>query len=115
MTSPGAIEAPNHPVDRNHMDRSSGEQGCWLRCQVLPGLFGHERLVLILDASGQRVASFVADRQLVHEEGEPRRGAPVPGHVKVLPISVDALATVHLPVQSIEKGYVISVPAEYLE
>lgn len=42
----------------------------WLPCVVQPGMFSTERLVVLLDKSGERISTFVDARFVRGEPGE---------------------------------------------
>ncbi len=87
----------------------------WLRCKVLPGMFSNERIVVIEEPSGDEISSIFVDETLVRAEGEPRRGRPVSGRVKVDATPKGDRANVFLPVSCPVHGRYISVPANYFE
>ena len=90
----------------------------WLECDVASGLFETERSVTIRVSQELGSASIVltVDRQLVKSEHEVRRGEHTRGRVRVLPVrrDNDGSLTVLLPVQSVEYGSYVAVPAESL-
>ena len=86
----------------------------WLRCKVLPGMFSHEWLVVIEEPGQGEITSIFVDTTLVRTRGEPRRNAPVPGELRVWATARGERSNVRLPVQSAERGWVVSVPSELL-
>ena len=91
-----------------------GEARLAVLCKVLPGMFAGERLAIIEDSAGKRIASLLVDASLVKTETEPKKDVPVLGRVAVLPLHGSEQVTVELPVQSMESGFVISVPSAKL-
>jgi hypothetical protein len=87
----------------------------WLQCTVRPGIFDTEFMVGIeVPGKGELTAIFV-DKSLVRVEGTPARGKPVPGHVRVDARRDGEDAICMLPVQSVEHGYWIRVPANLVD
>lgn len=90
----------------------------WLECEVASGLFETECSVTIQVSRQLGGASILltVDRELVRSEHEVRRGERIRGRVRVLPVrrDDDGAATVLLPVQSVEYGSYVAVPAESL-
>lgn len=83
----------------------------WLQCEVLPGLFTTERLCVVREATHGRALRIVVDSNLVQADGQPSRGKPVPGRVRVHRSGGGpGEAVVLLPAQSAECGSFISVP-----
>lgn len=86
----------------------------WLQCTVRPGIFDTEFIVGIeVPGKGEITAIFV-DKSLVRVSEEPERGRPVIGHVRVYAREDGDEATCTLPVQSVEFGMNIGVPAALL-
>ena len=86
----------------------------WLQCTVRPGMFDSEYMVGIeVPGKGELTAIFV-DKSLVRVSEQPERGRPVIGHVRVYAREEGEEATCMLPVQSVEHGYWIGVPAGLL-
>ena len=86
----------------------------WLQCTVRPGMFDSEFMVGIeVPGRGELTAIFV-DKSLVRVSGEPERGRPVIGHVRVYAREEGDQAVCTLPVQSVEFGMNIGVPAALL-
>jgi hypothetical protein len=93
---------------------AQAERG-WLKCEVSPGLFETEWLVLVREVSHDKLVELTVDRLLVRTEGQPTRGKPVPGRLSVLVHRTEQnRADVSLPVPSVEFGLVIAVPADHL-
>jgi hypothetical protein len=90
----------------------------WLECDVAFGLFETEYSVTIQVAAQHGGASILltVDRELVRSGHQVRRGERTRGRVRVLPVrrDDDGSATVLLPVQSVEYGSYVAVPAESL-
>lgn len=86
----------------------------WLQCTVRPGIFDTEFIVGIeVPGKGEITAIFV-DKSLVRVREEPERGKPVIGHVRVYAREDGDEATCTLPVQSVEFGMNVGVPAALL-
>lgn len=77
-------------------------------------MFDSEFMVGIeVPGRGELTAIFV-DKSLVRVSGEPERGRPVIGHVRVYAREEGDQAVCTLPVQSVEFGMNIGVPAALL-
>jgi hypothetical protein len=77
-------------------------------------MFDSEYIVGIeVPGKGEITAIFV-DKSLVRVSEEPERGRPVIGHVRVYAREDGEEATCTLPVQSVEFGMNIGVPASLL-
>jgi hypothetical protein len=77
-------------------------------------MFDSEYIVGIeVPGKGELTAIFV-EKSLVRVREEPERGKPVIGHARVYAREDDDQATCMLPVQSVEHGYWIGVPAGLL-
>jgi hypothetical protein len=91
----------------------------WLRCEVLPGPFSTERIVILRARGGEstqeRDFRIIVDSGLVRADEQLREDRAVAGRVRVVRgrTSVDT-ADVLLPAAS-EVGSVVAVPAARLE
>ena len=87
----------------------------WLRCEVLPGPFDTERVVVLHEMTRGKTLQIIVDRELVQSDEPPSQGRPVAGRVRVLRSGdVSGQTNVLLPVPSAEFGSIIAVPAAEL-
>jgi hypothetical protein len=83
----------------------------WLRCEVLPGPFDTERVVVLHEMTHGSTLQIIVDSGLVQSDEPPRQDRPVAGRVRVLRSGeVSGRANVLLPVPSQEFGSIIAVP-----
>ena len=83
----------------------------WLRCEVLPGPFETERVVVLHEVTCGSTLQIIVDCDLVQSDEPVRRDKPVSGRVRVLRSGeASGRANVLLPVPSLEFGSIIAVP-----
>ena len=83
----------------------------WLRCEVLPGPFDTERVVVLHEMTHGKTLQIIVDSGLVQSDEPPRKDRPVAGRLRVLrSAEAPGRADVLLPVPSQEFGSIIAVP-----
>jgi len=83
----------------------------WLRCEVLPGPFETERVVVLHEMTHGSTLQLIVDSDLVQSDGPVTHDKPVSGRVRVLRSGeTPGRANVLLPVPSLEFGSIIAVP-----
>ena len=88
-----------------------------VRCRVRPGLFSDEFIITLetVGARGREPREFVADRRGVEFSGEPRRGAPVDGKLRVYVLGREnGTERILVPASAASGAEFVRVPIELL-
>ncbi len=87
----------------------------WLKCEVLPGTFTNEVIVIVDEVTHGKTLAIVVNKALVRFDEALKAGHPVPGLVRVVTATTSAeRADVILPTSSTEFGSTIGVATDRL-
>ena len=90
-------------------------QEAWLRCEILPGPFTTELVVIVHEVTHGKTLAIIVDRELVQADETPRAGHRVSGKVRVLRGETwEDRSNVLLPRPNEEFGSVIEVASSGL-